>query len=320
MPLDPHARRLLEMIAAGRRDDPTNLSADALRQSMKQLARATDVRDVPIGAIEDRNLPGEVGLTPIRLYTPCGEDVELPPCVIYFHGGTGIFCDLDTHDGLCRMLAQASGCRVISVGYRLAPEHPFPAGLMDAVTATQWIAANAAELRIDGDRLIVAGDSAGGTLAAVVCQLARTRGPRIVLQVLLCPVTDLAAETESRLSFAQGYFIERATLEWAKTVYCGDAAPSDCRISPLRARSFAGLPPALIHTAELDPMRDEGEAYARALERAGVTVHYTCHAGLIHHFYCMAGAIPRARAAVAAVGEEIRAAIHQSSMLARADR
>jgi acetyl esterase len=309
MPLDRHAKRLLEMIAAGRRADPPALSADSLRRSMIRLAEMTDVRRVPIGAVEERQAPGGAGPLPIRIYTPCGASVERLPCIVYFHGGTGVFCDLDTHDGLCRMLANASNCRVISVGYRLAPEHPFPAAIDDATTVTRWISTNASELQIDPGRLVVAGDSAGGTLAAVVCQGARSDGPPVALQVLLCPVTDLLDETESRLSFAQGYFIERATLQWAKSAYCAGVPLSDPRVSPLRAGSFAGLPPAFIHTAEFDPMRDEGDGYARALEREGVSVRYVCHAGLIHHFYCMGGVIPKAREVLASLGREIRAAV-----------
>lgn len=320
MPLDTHAKRLLDMIAAGGRGETPALNAASLRESMSRLARATDARHVPIGAVEERMALDEEGQIPIRVYTPCDAAAEMLPCIIYFHGGTGIFCDLDTHDGLCRLLANASRSRVISIGYRLAPEHPFPAGVHDAIEATSWIAANAAALRIDADRLVVAGDSFGGTLTAVVTQCARKRGPRIILQLLLCPVTDLASESESRFSFAKGYFIERPTLEWAQAVYCGDAPRSDPRISPLRAPSLAGLPPALVHTAEFDPMRDEGEAYARALEGAGVPVRYSCHPGLIHHFYCMAGAIPRARDVVTAIGTEIRDIVDPERKSGFADR
>lgn len=313
MPLDRHAKRLLDMIAAGRRDDATELSAGALRQSMIRLAQVADARHVPIGGVEERKAPGGDGAIPIRIYTPCDADADTLACIVYFHGGTGVFCDIPTHDGLCRMLANSSGCRVISVGYRLAPEHPFPAGVDDATSVIRWCADNAAELHVDPERLVVAGDSAGGTIAAVVCQRARGEKPRIALQVLLCPVTDLAAESESRLAFAEGYFIERPTLEWARAVYCAGADLADPRVSPLRARSFAGLPPAHVHTAEFDPMRDEGEAYARALKDAGVSVRYTCHPGLIHHFYCMVGAIPQARTVLTSIGSEIRDAVNAGS-------
>jgi acetyl esterase/lipase len=203
---------------------------------------------------------------------------------------------------------------VISVEYRLAPEYPFPAAIDDALAATLAIVENAATLEIDPTRLAVAGDSAGGTVAAVLCQLAAQAGaPHIALQLLLCPVTDLADETESWRAFAQGYFIERSTLAWAKTAYCGAADCRDPRVSPLRASSLAGLPPAHIHTAEFDPLRDEGEAYARRLEDAGVSVRYVCHDGMIHHFYCMAGAIPRARNILSSIGASVREALSQAA-------
>ena len=310
MPLDVHARRLLDMVAAGRRDERVAMSAASLRESMRRLAAVTDVRHVPVARVEDRDVPSAHGPIPVRIYTPCATVAEPAPCIVYFHGGTGVFCDLTTHDGLCRMLAQSSGCRVISVAYRLAPEHPFPAAIDDGLCVTNWIADHASELDIDGEGLVIAGDSAGATIAAVLCQLAlKGEAPPIRLQVLLCPVTDLANESESRRVFAEGYFIERTTLEWAKPVYLGGAAASDPRVSPLLAPSFAALPPAHIHTAEFDPMRDEGKEYADALTAAGVAVRYTCHAGLIHHFYCMAGAIPRARAVLASIGADIRSEI-----------
>jgi acetyl esterase/lipase len=314
MPLDRHAKRLLEMIAAGKGDTGTELTPESMRRSMTRLAEAADVRSVPIGGIEDHEVSGPGGPIRIRIYTPCDVDAGLLPCIVYFHGGTGVFCGIGTHDGLCRLLASSSGCKVISSDYRLAPEHPFPAAIEDGAYVTHWVAEHAADLEVDPERLVVAGDSAGGTIAAVICQLATLGGgPRIALQALLCPVTDLAEEAESRRAFAEGFFIERSTLEWAKSMYCAGTDLTDPRISPLRAKSLVGLPPAHVHTAEFDPMRDEGEAYAKALAAAGVPVRYTCHAGLIHHFYCMAGAIPTGRAALASVGAAIRNALSAAS-------
>jgi acetyl esterase/lipase len=311
MPLDRHAKRLLEMIAAGKGDAITALTPDSIRRSMTRLAEAVDVRHVPIGSVEDREVPSPYGPIRIRIYTPCEVDSERLPCIVYFHGGTGVFCGIGTHDGLCRLLASASKCKVISTEYRLAPENPFPAAIEDGAWVTRWVAEQAAELEVDPTRIVVAGDSAGGTIAAVICQLAAREGaPRIALQALLCPVTDLAEDTESRRLFSEGFFIERSTLEWAKSMYCAGADLKDPRLSPLRAKSFVGLPPAHVHTAEFDPMRDEGEAYARALAAAGVPVRYTCHAGLIHHFYCMAGAIPTGRTVLASVGAAIRDALN----------
>lgn len=311
MPLDRHAKRLLEMIAAGKSEQTVELTPDSMRRSMLRLAQAVDVRHVPIERVEERVVRALAHTIPIRLYTPCDATTTKPaPCIVYFHGGMGVFCGIATHDGLCRLLASSSGCRVISAEYRLAPEHAFPAAIDDAVCVTQWVADNAAELSVDSQRIVLAGDSAGATIATAVCRLAATRGsPHIALQVLLCPVTDLAEESESRRVFAEGFFIDRSTLEWAKTMYCADADLSDARISPLRAPSLAGLPPAHVHTAEFDPMRDEGEAYAEALAAAGVAVRYMCHPGLIHHFYCMAGAIPQARVVLSSIGRSIHDAL-----------
>ena len=303
--LDRHAKRVLDMLAAGRTGNASELTPRGLRESMERLARAVDLRNVAAASVNDLRIRSPHGELTLRLYTPPDSPGDSLPGVVYFHGGTGVFCSLDTHDGLCRTLAASSGCRIISVDYRLAPENPFPAAIDDGLFATQWIADNAAELGIDPTRIAVAGDSAGGTIAAVVCQLAKhAGGPRLALQVLLCPVTDLASESPSRVEFATGFFIERSTLEWAKALYCGGADLSDPRISPLRSSDLdlAGLPAAQIHTAEFDPMRDEGQAYADALSAAGVDVSYVCHDGLIHHYYCMAGAIPRAREVLLSVG------------------
>ena len=310
MPLDPHAKRLLDMVAAGR-SDVSQLSPGAMRDAIRKLAQAVDAKNVPIAESEDREIPGPAGGIPVRIYTPASTVRGTLPVVVYFHGGTGVFCSIETHEGLCRILANESGCRVISVGYRLAPEHKFPAAIDDAYAATAWVSAYAEALRVDPKRLAVAGDSAGATLAAVVCQQATQRmGPDIALQVLLCPVTDLGLNSSSRRAFSEGYFFDMATLDWALGHYlAADTDISDPRLSPLRATDLRHLPPAHIHTAEFDPFRDDGQAYATALERAGVPVAYTCHQGLIHHFYCMAGAIPFARVAVKDIGNSIKAAL-----------
>lgn len=283
-----------------------------MRDAMLRLARALDVKGIAVRTVENRDLGDSKRQLPVRIYTPgSSREGEESGGIVYFHGGAGVFCSIDTHDGLCRMLANASDCRVISVGYRLAPEHQFPAAVEDAYFATQWVCRHAQQLSIDPIRVAVAGDSAGGTLAAVVCQRAnRSGGPAIALQVLFCPVTDLSGTSESWKAYGQGYFLDRPTLDWAITHYTPAGTDmTDIRISPLRALDLGDLPPAHVHTAEFDPLRDEGRAYADNLARAGVPVRYVCHAGMIHHFYCMAGAISYGQHAIAQAGAAIREAL-----------
>jgi acetyl esterase len=314
MPLDRHAKRFLDMVAVGKTAAPS-LSPDAMRQAFESLARAVDVRNVTIGACENRNIPGPAGLIPLRIYTPMATAASARPALIYFHGGAGVFCSIETHDGLCRILANESGCRVISVGYRLAPENKFPAAVDDACAATDWVFAHFGELAIDPVRVGVAGDSAGATLAAVVCQQARRRaGFEIALQVLISPVTDPGLDSQSRRIFSQGYFFDMEMLDWALGHYLPAGVDlSDPRLSPLRAADLRGLPPAHIYTAEFDPFRDDGEAYAVALARAQVPVACTCHTGMIHHFYCMAGVIPYARSAIEGIGNSAKASLSCAS-------
>jgi acetyl esterase/lipase len=312
MPLDRQAKRILGMLAAGGMPlRSSDFSAPKMRESMLRLAQTFDVQGVAIGAVENRDLPGIDGALPVRIYTPAAlSTTHESAALVYFHGGAGVFCSLDTHEGLCRMLANASGCRVFSVDYRLAPEQRFPAAIEDAYRATQWLCEHARELRVDPARIAVGGDSFGGTLAAVVCQRAKEdSGPALALQVLICPVTDLTGRSASWQAYGEGYFLERITLDWAIETYAPHMDLADPRISPLCALNFIGLPPAHIHTAEFDPFRDEGRAYADALARAGVPVRYVCHAGMIHHFYCMAGAITYAQQAIASAGAAIAEAL-----------
>jgi acetyl esterase len=316
VPLDPSAKRLLDMLAAaGGMADIAAMTPQQMRDAFRRLAQAVDLKGVPIGKIEDGELPGPGGALPYRIYRPQQPAAQPVPALVFFHGGGGVFGDIDTHDGFCRMLSAESGCAVISVGYRQAPEHKFPAAVEDSYVATQWVVDHAVELGLDPQRIGVGGDSAGGGLAAVVCQMAATNhGPRLALQVLFCPVLDMRAETPSRRAFAEGYFLNQATIDWMLRHYCADADLDDPRLSPLRASQFSGLPPAHIHTAEFDPLRDEGEAYAKVLRQAGVAARYTCHAGMIHYFYAMAGAIPAARAALKGAAAAMREALIAGGM------
>ena len=247
----------------------------------------------------------------MRLYRP---SEGLLPALIYFHGGGWVVGDLDTHDVVCRQIAQQSGVVVIAVDYRLAPEHPFPAAVDDSWSALTWVAAHADELGIDATRLAVGGDSAGGGLAAVMTLMARDAGaPRLMSQLLVYPVTDLRAQSASYSTFAEGYMLTRSAMQWYINQYAPHAdAMHDWRASPLLAPSLHGLPPALIVAAACDPLRDEGAAYARRLEDAGVAVDYHCVDGMIHGFLTMGGKIDAASHAVTLMAATLKQVVTAS--------
>jgi acetyl esterase len=308
--LDPDVRKFLDAMAASRpKTRPPSLEDS--RAAISRLADMADVKDEPIGSIENGSMSLPAGELPYRVYSPVDHTAAVLPGLVFFHGGGFVIGDLDTHDGLCRMLANAGGSRIVAVDYRLAPEHPFPAAIEDGVAATQWVFDNAARLKIG--KIAVGGDSTGANIAAVVCQLAtQAGGPQIALQMLICPLVESTPKSPrpSRREFAEGYFLDAAALQGGASLYCPDPAlRSDPRISPILAADLSGLPPALVHTAECDPLRDEGQAYAERLRDAGVDVTHTCHAGMIHHFYCLGRAIPYARTAIAGIGSELKAAL-----------
>ena len=308
MPLDRRANRLLSILAATHRADAPRETADDRRHSLRTLAHMVEI--VPRAAAEPSQgviLAPNVDI-PFCIYAPVHADDRILPALVFFHGGGWVAGGLDTHGGLCRRLAAAADCRVIAIDYRLAPEHPFPAGLADSLAATRWVIDNAAVLGCDPSRIAVGGDSTGGALAATVCHTLRDAGgPTVALQVLICPILDLAEESASRRIFAEGYFVNRATIERDVDDYCPpDIDRRDPRVSPLRASRFDGLPPAVIHAAEFDPFRDEAAAYAAALRKAGVRVLEMPHPGMIHYFYAMARAIPYALVAAEAIGVDIR--------------
>jgi acetyl esterase/lipase len=310
MPLDPTAKRLLAMMAAAAGADRKRPTPGERRQALAKLmqfARA-DSADV---ATEDRTLPGPGGHIAYRLYSPAAPAREPAPGFVFFHGGGLVAGSIETHHRVAAALAHATGCRLISVDYRLAPEHKFPAAIDDAIAATRYVLANAARLGIDPHRVVVGGDSAGATLAAVVCQHAvQNAWPQIAAQCLICPVLDFEETSPSRREFAENYLIDRATLEADLADYiAADVDLADPRISPLRAFHVAGLPTAIIHTAEYDPMRDEGNAYARKLLAAGVAVEHVCHAGMIHNFHAMGALLPQAQLVLSQIGEQVRRAV-----------
>jgi len=227
---------------------------------------------------------------------------------VFFHGGGMVAGSIETHDRVCAALAQTTGCRLISVDYRLAPEHKFPAAIEDAIAATKWVSEQAASLGIDVTKLVIGGDSAGATLSAVVCQHAlQNDGPAIALQCLICPVLDFDEPSPSRQAFAENHLLDKTTIDADLAAYLtGDADLADPRISPLRANDLAGLPAAIIHTAEFDPMRDEGNAYARKLTASGVAVEHVCHDGMIHNFHAMGAILPQGKLVLLQIGEQVR--------------
>lgn len=263
-----------------------------------------------VGNIENRTFPGPASALSLRIYTPPGVRAQqMLPGLLYFHGGGLVAGTLDTHEAICRALAAACRARLLSVDYRLAPEHPFPAAVTDGGAALAWTVAHAAELGVDAARLVVCGDSAGATLAAVVCHAAAMGGgPRVAGQFLLCPIMDHAAESDSRRTLAQGYLVGRATLEHDLRHYLAPGADrADPRVSPLRAARLSALPPTCVHTAEFDPLRDEGAAYSERLRAEGVPSTYRCHPGMIHLFYGLGALIPYADTAFGLMGADVRA-------------
>jgi len=262
----------------------------------------------PMARVESLTMPGPRGEIRARLYVALGAPQPPQPLLVYLHGGGWVIGDLDTHDGVCRFLAEHGGCRVLSVDYRLAPEHPFPEPVEDAVAAFSWAAENAAELGADPARVAIGGDSAGGNLATAVCIQARDSGaPMPAMQLLLYPVTDAVGGQASRETFAEGFVLTRADMKWFEDHYIPDGIDGkDPRASMMRADDVSGLPPAYIATAGFDPLRDEAETYAERMREAGVSVVLQRHPGLIHGFAHLTALCPSALAAMLEVAGALR--------------
>lgn len=295
MALDEQARYLLDMIASAGRPPLHTCTPEQARQSFdfRPLAGAPEA----VAQIEEVTIPGPAGDIRVRIYTPDGEGPF--PALVYCHGGGWVVGDLDTVDVPCRRLATRASCVVVSVDYRLAPEHRFPAAAEDAYAAFQWLVSHARALQVDATRIAVGGDSAGGNLAAVVALMARDRAaPQPCFQVLLYPVTDGALDTPSYRENAEGYLLTRDSMVWFWNHYVGDADRTHPYASPLRAEHHRGLPPAFVVTAEFDPLRDEGEAYARRLAESGTPVECKRYDGTIHGFCWMPGVLDKGRQAL----------------------
>ncbi|MBC8364168.1 MAG: alpha/beta hydrolase [Actinobacteria bacterium] len=291
-------------------DDLGSMTAQEVRAVFEQ-------RDPPPGeevaSVEDLEVPGPQGPLPVRVYRPEGADDPDPgPVVVFFHGGGWVLGSIDSHDASCRGLANRTGAVFASVGYRLAPEHPYPAAADDCYAATRWVSDHATDLGVDPGRLAVAGDSAGGNLAAVVCQMARNRsGPAIAFQSLVYPVTDLDFDRwPSMDENADGPLLTRDGMDWFARHYVGSLPfTDDPYAAPIRATDLSGLPPAHVSTAGHDPLRDEGAGYAEALAAAGVAVGYDNFATMIHGFVGFADVVPAAGEARDRIAAALRAGL-----------
>ena len=308
MPLDPQTEILLGLINqlpplfGGTVEDARQAAATWLE---------LDVEDKPAVATEDRHIPGPGGDLPVRVYTPPGA----PPmaALVFFHGGGWVIGSIDTHDRICRELATGAGCIVVSVEYRLAPENRFPAATEDAYAATAWVVEHAAELGADPDRVAVGGDSAGGNLAAVTCLMARDRGgPQLRFQLLIYPGTDYVFDDESCLQTSEGLVLSVAGMHWCIDQYMRNQDDvQNPYFAPMRAESLAGLPQALVITGEYDPLRDQGEAYARRLRSYGVPVNLRRYDGMVHAFLSMTTIVDAARLAMDETTATLREALRQ---------
>ncbi len=312
MPLEPQTKALIDaMQSAGMVLEFEKMTAPQARQAMEQMAAATRGPGEPVAKVENRTVPGPDGPVPIRIYTPQGSGPF--PVMVFYHGGGWVIGSIDSHDALCRKLTNAIGCVTVSVEYRLAPEAKFPAAAEDCYAATLWASQNAAALGADPKRLAVCGDSAGGNLAAAVPLMAKDRGkPAIAYQVLIYPCTDGSLESGSIRENAEGYFLTRSAMVWFWNQYVRDN--NDRKhpyAAPIHAPDLKGLPPALVITAEYDPLRDEGEAYAAKLRAAGVPVSCTRYDGTIHGFVSMADNLDKGKEAIKEVVAALKAAFRK---------
>ncbi len=305
--LDPHVQFLLRMQQLAGRPGFCEPTPAAGRRRYRQEAAALVPTPTVVGDVREFAIPGGAQSIRVRHYAPPDVSETAAPLLVYFHGGGFVIGDLDTHDEPCRLLSRHAQTHVLSVDYRLAPEHPFPAAVEDSMAAVEWALAHAASLGADPLRVCVGGDSAGANLATVAARTVAPRAPGVCAQLLIYPVTN-NADTASRQTFARGYLLEQRDITAFDGYYVPGTVPTDRvgQVHPLRAHSLEMLPPTLLVTAGFDPLRDEGQAYGAALRAAGVTVRERCEGHLVHGFLHMTTAVPAALRAVKESAHEWR--------------
>lgn len=308
MPLDPQAQAMRARKAEAGGPPLYAMTVEQARAADLESIRAGGGAPEPVASVVDDHIPGPGGDLPIRVYRP--DDASGLPVLAYFFGGGWTLGTIDTSDGVCRALTNAAGCVTVSVGYRLAPEHKFPAAIHDCYALTTWLAANASALGVDADRIAVGGDSAGGNLAAGVTLLARDNGgPRVAHQLLVYPNTDYRSDTPSLRENTDEFLFNTTSVDWYWRHYLNTPSDGDDPLaSPLRAADLTGLPPATMITAEYDPLRDQAEQYADRLRAEGVPVRLRRYPGMVHGFFTMSGVLDAARDAIAYAAAGLREA------------
>lgn len=308
MGLDPQCEAFLRGLESMGLPPLETMPVAQARTTMESLRMMMGIPE-DVSVVEDRTIPGPAGELPVRIFTP--EGTGPMGALVFFHGGGFVTGSIDLVDPICRALANRSGCVVVAPGYRLAPEHPYPAAPDDAYAAVSWLSDNAAEFGVDPTRIAVGGDSAGANLAAVTCLRARARGgPAIAFQLLVYPVTDCTGDYPSHRENGEGYLLTTSLLEWFLDHYmAGSGREAEPDLAVMNAPDLSGLPPAFILTAEFDPLRDEGEAYAARLEEAGVAVDARRYDGQIHIFFWLPAVIDRGRQAIDDAADAVRKAL-----------
>jgi acetyl esterase len=313
--IDARAQWLIEVLARSGQPPIERTSVLEARANYDTFMLEMGGRPAPIGEIVDRTLEGPAGRLRVRVYRPAGSVARLLPAILYLHGGGWVMGSLEGYDLVSRYFCARSGCVVVVPEYRLAPEHRFSAGLDDAVAAFRWLARDATSLGVDPDRLVIAGDSSGGNLAAAAALRLRDDERRACLQWLITPVTDLGFETASYRSCGEGFLLTRAAMEWFRGHYLNDLAEiADPAASPLCAPDLSGLPPALVYTAGFDPLRDEGKAYADRLTAAGAKTIHREFESLTHGFVGLRGTI---HSAARAMDDMVAGLRHELAQLGR---